>query len=61
MARPHARSYTPRAKEESIVTMKRFQGFLAVAGLAVAASVTSGLACDDHKKATDAKAAKAVR
>jgi hypothetical protein len=45
------------------VTMKRWSGLFAVAGLALAASVTSGLTCDDHKKAAataDAKAVKAV-
>ena len=43
------------------MTMKRWSGLFAVAGLALAASVTSGLTCDDHKKAAETADAKAVK
>ena len=42
------------------MTMKRWSGLFAVAGFALAASVTSGLTCDDHKKAVETANAKAA-
>jgi len=42
------------------VTMKRWSALLTAAGFALALSATSGLACDDHKKAAETADAKSA-